>query len=188
MLKKSFYRAFNAIFGKVGRLASEDVIIQLLRTKCLPVLHYGLEACPVTKVKTKSLDYALHSCFRKIFSTKDQVAVHHCMAFFDFSFVSEAVKCKQHRFFQRYLMSTNSLCVLFSDKAILQLFKHIYVILYNLLWNVQCVRVCMCVCVHVDFLFCFLPEMVNKVEYKRSSATVKELRDTPRNNCDFVAR
>ena len=76
-----------------------------------------LEACPVTKAQTKSLDYALHSCFRKIFSTKDQVVVNHCMAFFDFSSVSEAVKCKQHRFFQRYLMSTNSLCVLFCDKA-----------------------------------------------------------------------
>ena len=46
---------------------------------------------------------------------------------------------------------------------LLQLFRHIYVILYYLLWNVQCVRVCMYVyvCVHVDFLF-FLPEMVNK--------------------------
>jgi len=114
--KRSFYRAFNAIFGKVGRLVSEDVIIQLLRTKCLPVLYYGLEACPVTKAQTKSL-YALHSCFKKIFSTRDQVVVHLCMVFFDFSSVSEAVKCKQHRFFQRYLMSTNSLCVLFCDKA-----------------------------------------------------------------------
>jgi len=38
--KRSFYRAFNAFFGKVGRFASEDVIIQLLRTKCLPVLYY----------------------------------------------------------------------------------------------------------------------------------------------------
>jgi len=28
--KHLFYRAFNAIFGKVGRLASVDVIIQLL--------------------------------------------------------------------------------------------------------------------------------------------------------------
>ena len=98
--KHSFYIAFNAIFGKVGRLASEDVIIQLLRTKCLLVLYYGLEACPVTKAQTKSLDYALHSCFGKIFSTRDQVVVHHCMAFFDFSSVSEAVKCKQHMFFK----------------------------------------------------------------------------------------
>ena len=65
----------------------------------IPVLYYGLEACPVTKARTKSLDYALHSCFRKIFSTRDQVVVHHCMVFFDFSSVSEAVKCKQHRSF-----------------------------------------------------------------------------------------
>lgn len=119
--KRSFYRAFNAIFGKVGRLASEDVMIQLLRTKCLPVLYYGLEACPVTKTQTKSLDYALHSCFRKIFSTRDQAVVHDCMVFFDISSVSESVKCRQQRFFQRYQMSPNTLCMLFSDKTTVHL-------------------------------------------------------------------
>ena len=40
---------------------------------------------------------------------------------------------------------------------LLQLFRHIYVILYYLLWNVQCVCVCVCMCVcmcvYVDFLF-----------------------------------
>jgi len=41
--KRSFYRAFNAIFGKVGRIASEDVIIELLKAKCLPALYYGLD-------------------------------------------------------------------------------------------------------------------------------------------------
>jgi len=82
IMQKSFYRAFNAIFGKVGRLASEEVIIQLLRTKCLPVLYYGLEACPVTKAQTKLLESTIHNCFRKIFSTRDQVVVYHCMVFF----------------------------------------------------------------------------------------------------------
>ena len=28
-----------------------------------------------------------------------------------------------------------------------------------------CVCMCVCMCVHVDFLFFFLPAMVNKVEY-----------------------
>jgi len=28
--KKSFYRAFNCVFGKVGRVASENVIVELL--------------------------------------------------------------------------------------------------------------------------------------------------------------
>jgi len=52
MDKWQYYRStakFNAIFGKVGRIASEDVIIELLKAKCLPALYYGLEACPVNK-------------------------------------------------------------------------------------------------------------------------------------------
>ena len=47
--KRSFYHAFNSLFGKIGRIASEDVIVQLLETKCLPVLYYCLEACPLRK-------------------------------------------------------------------------------------------------------------------------------------------
>ena len=45
--KRKFYRAFNAILGKIGRrrTASEEVIIQLLKSKCLPVLFYGLDVC-----------------------------------------------------------------------------------------------------------------------------------------------
>jgi len=34
--KRSFYRAANGIFGKIGRIASEDVVIQLLKSKCTP--------------------------------------------------------------------------------------------------------------------------------------------------------
>ena len=40
--KRSFYRPFNAIFGKVGRLAAaEPVTVELLKSKCLPSLYYG---------------------------------------------------------------------------------------------------------------------------------------------------
>jgi len=42
---RSFYRASNGIFAKVGRLASEDVVVQLLKHKCLPILLYALEVC-----------------------------------------------------------------------------------------------------------------------------------------------
>jgi len=65
--KRKFYRAFNAVFGKAGHTAAEEVIIHLLKTKCLPVLYYGLEACPVNRDQIRSLDYAVHSCFRKYF-------------------------------------------------------------------------------------------------------------------------
>ena len=41
--KHSFHRALNAIFGKIGRLASEEVTLELVRRKCMPILLYGLE-------------------------------------------------------------------------------------------------------------------------------------------------
>jgi len=44
--KCQYYKAFIAMLSKVGRLASEEVI-DLIRNKCLPVLLYGVEACPM---------------------------------------------------------------------------------------------------------------------------------------------
>ena len=55
--KKSMYRAFNAVFGKVWRTASPDVVLQLVKSKCLPALCYGVDVCPVNKSQTASLQY-----------------------------------------------------------------------------------------------------------------------------------
>jgi len=41
--RRSFYRAANSVFGKVGRVASEEVTIQLFNSNYLSVLLYGLE-------------------------------------------------------------------------------------------------------------------------------------------------
>jgi len=39
----------NVGFGKVGRVASEEVFIQLISRKCMSVLLYGLEACTLNE-------------------------------------------------------------------------------------------------------------------------------------------
>ena len=59
---KSFYRAFNAIYGKVGRLSSSDDVIQLLKSKCIPILLYGLDACPASPRQLRYLNYVVVSC------------------------------------------------------------------------------------------------------------------------------
>ena len=33
----------------VGRIASDEVVLELFKKKCLPVLLYGTEACPLKK-------------------------------------------------------------------------------------------------------------------------------------------
>jgi len=57
--KKLFYRSANAIFGKIGRTASEEVVLQLIISKCIPVILYSLEACPLTKS-----DFAVYGLLR----------------------------------------------------------------------------------------------------------------------------
>ena len=81
--KKSFYRAFNSLFGKVGRAASEDVVVELLKVKCCPVLYYGLESVPITKSQFHTLEFVLNGCFRKIFRTGCNDIVHECMFMFN---------------------------------------------------------------------------------------------------------
>jgi len=62
--KKSFYRAFTAICGKVGCLASIEVVVKVLRTKCVPIFLYLLDACPVSSRQLRSLNYVVVSCAR----------------------------------------------------------------------------------------------------------------------------
>jgi len=61
--RKVFYRSANAIFGKIGRIASEEVVLQLVMSKCIPGLLYGFEACTLTKSELSSLDFTVNRFF-----------------------------------------------------------------------------------------------------------------------------
>src|SRR5664279_4673030 len=89
--KKSFHRSFNAIFGKVGRLASEEVILQLVSKKCLPVLLYGLEACPLNATDSRSMDFVLNRVLMKIFNTYNNDIINECYCMFNMKTVSELI-------------------------------------------------------------------------------------------------
>ena len=38
--KRTFYKSANNIFGKVGRVASEEVVLRLIQSKCMPCMLY----------------------------------------------------------------------------------------------------------------------------------------------------
>ena len=61
--RRWFYRAANSIFGKFGRVASEEVIIEQILSKCIPILMYGLEACFLKKSDIRSLDFIVNRFF-----------------------------------------------------------------------------------------------------------------------------
>ena len=106
--KKSFYRAANAVFGKIGRVASEEVTLQLIKSKCLPVLLYGLEACPLTKTDLQSLDFVINRFFMKLFATSNIEIVKCCQEYFGFSLPSALLAKRVIKFessFERFILS-----------------------------------------------------------------------------------
>jgi len=108
--KKSFYRSFNSIFGKVGRSASEHVMVELLKTKCVPVLLYGLEVCSPTKAQIRSMDYAISSCYRKIFNVKSNDNVRLCTDMFNSVDVNTMLTKRRQRFFDGFEQLNNLVC------------------------------------------------------------------------------
>jgi len=67
--KKSFYRAANAVLGKIGRIASEEVILEIIRCKCIPIVLYGNEAFMLNKSELSSPDFVINRLFMKLLRT-----------------------------------------------------------------------------------------------------------------------
>jgi len=108
--KKAFYRSFNALFGRVGRLANEDVVLHLIKAKCLPVLLYGVDVCPVNVSDMRSLEFTVKRVMIKLFCTYDNCIINTCMSFFGIPTVSDVVSQRKNRFQLNCLMSDNLLC------------------------------------------------------------------------------
>ena len=106
--KRSFYRSFNAIFGKIGSVATEDVILFLIRTKCLPTLLYGLEAVPLKKSVTDSLQFTFNRTMFKLFRTRSIDIVLESLKYFNIPDIKFITKNKKIKFYCSVLAQENT--------------------------------------------------------------------------------
>ena len=72
----------------VGHIASAEVILQLIKSKCIPVLLYGLVACPLTKSDLSAIDFVVNRFFMKLFRTNNIETVKSCQYYFNFQLPS----------------------------------------------------------------------------------------------------
>ena len=119
--KSRFFRSFNSIFSKVGRFASQEVVISLLRTKCIPILFYALEACPLLSRQKHSLEFTVNRIFMKLFSTGSPLVVKDCLFCFNFLPIIHQLNIRIARFLQKFLAIENIFCCLFAVNASEQL-------------------------------------------------------------------
>ena len=90
--------------------ASEDVILQLIVSKCMPILLYGLDACPVNKTDLRSLDFTVDRVFMKLFKTGNIEIVRECQAFCGCKLPSVLLNISSDKFIRLYDASDNVVC------------------------------------------------------------------------------
>jgi len=98
----------QTIFGKVGRNASEQVTLHLLETKCISVLLYGLEACPLTKNQLSSIDFVVNTFFTKLFKSSNITVINECQKMFSFQLLSERLSHRTSRFLSKVALVDNN--------------------------------------------------------------------------------
>ena len=99
--KRSFFKSANAVFGKIGGRAYE-VVIQIIRIKCMPVLLYGLEAYPLRKSDINSLNFVVNRFFMKLFRTTNIDIVNYCRAEFYFELPGTIIEQRTSQFRYKY--------------------------------------------------------------------------------------
>jgi len=89
---------------------SDEVILQLVFSKCIPVLLYGLESMSLTRSDEKSLDFTFNRFMMKLFGTTDINVIKDCQAYFGTQPPSEILTKRRCKFLEQYLNSSNCLC------------------------------------------------------------------------------
>ena len=64
-------------------------MLELIKTKCVPWLMYGLDACDLSKSQLNSLDFVVNRLFMKLFKTNNIDNVTYCQWCFDFEMPSD---------------------------------------------------------------------------------------------------
>ena len=112
--KRAFYRSANSLLGKVANAASEEATLHLVNSKCLPILLYGFEACPLNKSEINSIDFTATRFFMKTFRSSNSNLINECMLFFGVEFPSVNLQKRTTNFVARYVTCENGLCQLVS--------------------------------------------------------------------------
>jgi len=100
--RRACHHAANAIFGCIGRGATEEVVLQLLRSKCIPILLHGPEACLLRKADLDVLDFVVNRFFMKLFRTNNIGMVKECHSYFSFQLPSKMLKQKTEHFDMKF--------------------------------------------------------------------------------------
>jgi len=95
---------------KIGFSASEEVLFELIKSKCLPILLYGTDVCPMNSADRHSLQFTINKIVYKIFGAVSKDLYIEISAQFGIDSVENLVANRRNRFIKRYGETDNYLC------------------------------------------------------------------------------
>ena len=107
--KIKFYRSFNAIYSKAS-FACEDVLINLFRAYCLPIITYACEAVVPSRTDGRSLDKLVCLAFNKNFHTFDNGVIDNVRCEFGLANIMEILERRQRKFMDHYYKKEFTFC------------------------------------------------------------------------------
>ena len=93
-----------------GRGASDEVIFELIKSKCLPVLMYRLDACPNNSADRQSLQFTVNIIIYKIFGPMAKDSYSEISEYFGILTVEQLITNRHDRFLNRYRSQENCVC------------------------------------------------------------------------------
>ena len=85
-------------FAKVGRFASEEVLLELILKKSLPILTYGLEVCAFPIRVLQSLDFTVNRVLMKLLKSSNTAVIEQCRYFFHIELPSVQLQRRFEKF------------------------------------------------------------------------------------------
>jgi len=78
-ITSEFWQAVvNTVYTKKWYFASEEVILELITRKCMPILLYGLELCQLSNGDLHSLDFTYNRMCMKLFKRLNIELIKEC--------------------------------------------------------------------------------------------------------------
>ena len=93
------------------------ILLNLVEYKCLPMLLYATEACPMTKTDIQQIEFPFTRRFMKLFRASSVNVVEECQKQFNFKMAEVCISMRKVNFIKKLGHTKNYLCYVFVKSA-----------------------------------------------------------------------
>ena len=99
----------------MAKSRAEEVLFELIKSKCIPILLYGTDVCPMNSADRHSLQFTINKIVYEIFGAMSKDLYIEISAHFGIESVENLIADRRNRFINRYGETDNYLFKCYAD-------------------------------------------------------------------------